>query len=139
MIRFSVNVLAVLSLILLSCSGKLTEEEYYQTAMDQFNNQEYEKSISNFENLVKYYPKSDRAAKSLFMTGFICANYTNELEKAGTIYKKFLEKYPKNELAESAKSEIEMLGKDVNEWPVFKQIQKDDEKAQAESETKSEN
>lgn len=121
------HVLFFLSIVfLISCSSKKSEDEYYKLAYDQYNDGKYEESITNFKSVVEYYPDGENAAKSLFMIGFICANHTNEFDKAKDYYTKFLEKYPEHELASSAKYEIDTLGKDINELDIFKKIEEEE-------------
>ena len=78
------------------------------------------KSLSEIESLeqaVEYYglvankyPDSPNAPKSLFMVGFIQANELKQLDKAKETYNKFIEKYPKDELVNSAQAELDNLG-----------------------------
>jgi len=121
-LRQAASILAVTALIVLACSNKLPEAEYYKQATDAFNKQEYEKSIENFKNIVEYYPKGERNSEALFMLGYINANHTGDLKEAEKFYKQFIEKYPNDELTDDAQYELEHLGKDVNELPIFKDV-----------------
>jgi|SRR5690554_1235260 len=56
------------------------------------------------------YPESKQAPSSLFMAGFIYANDIKDFKKAKEIYNTFLKKYPGDELASSAKDELEFMG-----------------------------
>ena len=47
-----------------------------------------------------------------FMVGFIYANHLKELDKAETVLKEFLQKFPDDELAPSVKWELKHLGQD---------------------------
>ena len=120
-------------LFLLSCSSKLSEAEYYNLATDAFNKQDFPKSIENFKNIIDYYPEGQRASEALFMLGYINANNTNDLKEAEKYYKLFIEKYPNDELTDDAEYELKHLGKDINELPIFKDIQSDSVVEQAPS------
>jgi outer membrane protein assembly factor BamD (BamD/ComL family) len=120
-------------LFLLSCSSKLSEAEYYNLATDAFNKQDFPKSIENFKNIINYYPEGQRASEALFMLGYINANNTNDLKEAEKYYKLFIEKYPNDELTDDAEYELKHLGKDINELPIFKDIQSDSVVEQAPS------
>ncbi len=63
-----------------------------------------------FYQVYEKFPASDEAPKSLFMSAYILANELNQFEEATKQYNLFLEKYPKNELAASAKIELENIG-----------------------------
>ncbi len=119
------SILMLGSLLFLACSGKLSEEEYYQKAKDAYGKQNFSQAIDNFKKITQYYPKGKHAAESLFMLGFINANDLKKYDEAKKYYSEFIEKYPKHELADDAKYEIENLGKDINELPFFKQIASD--------------
>jgi len=82
-------------------------------------------AIENFKNIVHYYPQGKRAAESLFMMGFINANDLKKYDDAKKYYTEFIQKYPKHELAPSARYELDNLGKDINELPFLKQISRD--------------
>lgn len=78
------------------------------------------KNISEEENLIKAvelfkrlnddYPSSEYAPSGLFMAGFIYANELQNFEAARAIYQQFLNEYPQNELAPSAKAELDYMG-----------------------------
>lgn len=127
------KVLAIMTMMLLltiSCEKKLSEMEYYQAATEAFNKQDFEKSVDYFEKIIKYYPESQRAADALFMLGYINANHTNDLEAAEKYYKQFIENFPDSELADDAQYELDHLGKDINELPIFKDSLEDSLPAQ---------
>ena len=74
-----------------------------------------EKAIGLYDSILANAPQHPKAATAQFMTGFIYANDMNELDKAKAAYEAFLQKYPNDELAESAKMELENLGKSPEE------------------------
>jgi tetratricopeptide (TPR) repeat protein len=74
-----------------------------------------QKAIELYASVLANAPQSPKAATAQFMTGFIYANDLNELDKAKVAYEAFLQKYPNDELAESAKMELQNLGKSPEE------------------------
>ena len=74
-----------------------------------------EKAIELYASILANAPQHPKAATAQFMTGFIYANDMAQLDKAKAAYETFLQKYPKDELAESAKMELENLGKSPEE------------------------
>jgi len=115
----------VLMFLVSACSQKLSEKEYFDAGYEQYNKQNFEEALNNFKLLIKYYPDGDMAAKSVFMIGFINANHVNDLEEARKYYTQFIEKYPDHELVDSAKYELETLGKSIDELPIFEKIEGD--------------
>lgn len=67
-------------------------------------------AINLFKNVSDKYPQSNIAPKSLFMSGFILANDLHDYKTATSVFNLFLQKYPDNELAISAKEEIDNMG-----------------------------
>lgn len=70
----------------------------------------YKKAVKTFRDLFNKYPDNKKAPMALFLSGFILANDLRNFESATSVYKLFLEKYPQNELASSAKEELENMG-----------------------------
>jgi len=110
--------------ILFGCS-KLSENEYYDLAKENYAEQNFELAISNFKSLIDNYPENTHSPEALFMLGFINANDLKDLEEAKKYYQRFIEKYPDHELIESATYELDNLGKDINDLQIFKNLEAD--------------
>ncbi len=108
-----------------ACSSKLPEEKYYEKAKDAYTKNNFNQAVQNFKDIVTYYPEGKRAPEALFMLGFINANDLKKYDEAKKYYTEFIKKYPKHELADDAQYEIQNLGKDVNDLPIFKHTDKD--------------
>lgn len=115
----------IMTLALFSCSKTLNEQEYYTAARDAYTKENFELAIQNFKAITEHYPQGERAAEAAFMLGFINANDLKKLDEAKKYYTEFIEKYPDHELADDAQYELETLGKDINELPIFKQLNSD--------------
>jgi TolA-binding protein len=85
----------------------------YQNKMDKSisEKENLEKSVSIFKKLHDEYPKSEYAPTGLFMAAFISANELNKYDEATALYKQFLQEYPENDLAASARAELDNMGK----------------------------
>ena len=118
-------VLVFITALAVSCSSKLSEAEYYTKANELYGNQQYEEAIQNFQAIIDNYPEGQHYPTAIFMTGYIYANHMQNFDEAKKYYSQFLEKFPEHELAVSAKYEIENLGKDINELPIFKELTAD--------------
>lgn len=68
------------------------------------------KAIELFDKINNEYPSSVEAPKSLFMKGFVEANELRNFDAAKAAYNLFLKKYPNDEMAGSAKAELETIG-----------------------------
>jgi len=117
--------LTAFALILFACSSKLSEQEYYSKAKEAYSAQKFDEAIINFKSLVEHYPGSEHHSEALFMLGFINANDLKKFDDAKKYYTEFVTKYPEHELADDAQYEIETLGKDINELPIFQNADAD--------------
>ena len=111
----------LLLIMIFSCSKTLSEEEYYNAAKEAYTKEKFQDAVVNFNKLVENYPDGERAAESSFMLGFINSNYIKNFEEAKKYYEKFIKTYPDHELADDAQYELDTLGKDINELPIFTQ------------------
>lgn len=68
------------------------------------------KAVYYYREIYNRYQNKPAAEKALFMMAFIQANELNEIDSAKASYNLFLQKYPKSELAESARLERDNLG-----------------------------
>ncbi len=115
--------LNMLFLVLLGCSKKVGEKEYYDMAYQYMGKEKWSEAEQNFQKILDQYPNGIYSSKALFMVGFINANYLGNYEKAKEYYTKFLKKYPNHDLADDARYEIENLGKNVDELPFLQEEQ----------------
>jgi len=115
----------LISALFLSCSSKLSEEEYYNKAREAYGKEQYKEALKNFKLLVDNYPDGKKSAEASFMLGFINANDLKDYKEAEKYYKQFIKKYPDHELADDAQYELKNLGKDINELPIFQSIAAD--------------
>lgn len=106
--------------MLFACEKQLTLNEYYARAKKSYSEQKIYTAVDDFKLILKYYPDDERISDAIFMLGFINANDMKNLDEAKKYYKLFIEKFPDHELANSARYELENLGKDINELPIFK-------------------
>ena len=89
---------------------------YQGQVIKNFNPDEsLKKSVEAYKRIFTDYPDSKLAESSVFMTAFILANDLRDLQSAEKMYKLYLEKYPKGELADDAKIELQNLGKTPEE------------------------
>jgi outer membrane protein assembly factor BamD (BamD/ComL family) len=117
--------LMTLTLLIFACSGKLSEQEYYSKAQEAYGKQNFDSTLINFNAIAEHYPNGEHHAEALFMLGFIYANDLKKFEEAKKYYSDFTTKYPDHELADDAQYEIETLGKDINELPIFQNADAD--------------
>jgi outer membrane protein assembly factor BamD (BamD/ComL family) len=112
------------------CSRKAGEKEYFDLAYQYMGKEEWSEAEKYFQKILDEYPNGVYSSKSLFMVGFINANYLKNYDKAKKYYTEFLKKYPNHDLADDAKYEIENLGKNIDDLPFMKE-----EKSQSDSVT----
>lgn len=68
------------------------------------------KAVDLFSQVYVKYPDSKIAPKAMFMSGFILANDIHDFHRATETFRSFLQKYPDNELATSAREELSNMG-----------------------------
>jgi outer membrane protein assembly factor BamD (BamD/ComL family) len=123
------------ALLITACTDKKTAKEYFDLGYENYNNEKFDEALVSFKNVLENYPESQFTAKAMFMVGFINANHIENFEEAKKYYELFIQKYPQHELVDSAKYEIEHLGKDIEDLPIFKKIEEEEQKeAQAKTE-----
>jgi len=110
----------VLLIVALGCSKKMSEKEYYDLANQYMAQEKWQQAETYFEKILQEYPNGVFSSKATFMVGFINANYLKNYDKAREYYSLFLEKFPKHELADDAKYELEHLGKGMEDLPFLK-------------------
>jgi TolA-binding protein len=105
-----------------SCSETKTEQDYYLLANEQYGQEAYADAIENFKIILEKFPQGETTPQSTFMLGFIYANSLENYEEAKKYYTLFIEKYPNDDLADDAQYELNNLGKNVNDLPIFKDL-----------------
>jgi TolA-binding protein len=108
---------------LLSCTETKTEQEYFDLANEQYGQEAYADAIVNFKIILEKFPEGETTAKATFMLGFINANSLENFEEAKKYYTLFIDKYPEHDLVDDAKYELNTLGQDINDLPIFKDMQ----------------
>jgi tetratricopeptide (TPR) repeat protein len=74
-----------------------------------------EKAIELYSKVTEKMPQHLKAPTAFFMLGFVYGNDLRDLEKAKAAYELFLQKFPNDEMAESARAELLLLGKSPDE------------------------
>jgi outer membrane protein assembly factor BamD (BamD/ComL family) len=72
---------------------------------------EIELAIQDYKLYAARYPEGKRAPLAMFLVGYMYNNELNNTDSAAAAYKRFLEKFPDNEMASSAQFELNTLGK----------------------------
>jgi outer membrane protein assembly factor BamD (BamD/ComL family) len=93
----------------------------YSEAMKDF-----EKAAEGYLKLYELFPNSPNAPRALFLAGFLYSNELKQFDKAKEKYELFLQKFPNHDLAQSAKFELETMGKDPLEYLKQKNVLAED-------------
>src|SRR5208283_3818755 len=72
-------------------------------------------ALHTYRRYYTMFPNSKEAPSMLFLSGFMFNNELHNTDSARAIYQSFLQQYPNHELAQSAKFELENLGKDPSQ------------------------
>lgn len=89
---------------------------YHSQSIPNLNREEsLLKAVYFYKKVYGKYKNSPEAERALFIASFIFANELNQLDSAKNNYELFLKNYPKSELAQSVKLELENLGSSPDE------------------------
>lgn len=73
------------------------------------------KAATTYELLAERYPDSEWGHKGLFAAAYTYANEIGNLQRARESYEKYLKQYPDSSMAETARFELDNLGKSPEE------------------------
>ena len=109
--RFSGVLLSIVLVGILSlCGGKMSEEEMYTVAQKHYAEEEYDKTVELYKDLVNEYPESADRPKAFFMIGYIYANHLQDTVNAKAFYNRLKTEYPDDEFVDDAEFELKILG-----------------------------
>lgn len=92
-----------------------TPELLFKTAEVLNGLKSYNLAIRKFQEVFLVYPKSNKAAESVFIIAFIYDSNLQNYEEAGNYYRKFIRSYPNHPFVKDAKISLENLGKTPEE------------------------
>ncbi len=95
--------------------GKEAAHALFMLAEAYNGKQDYHAAVNCYSAFAAKYPDSSSTPLAMFLVGFIYDGNLQMLDSARTAYQNFLAKYPNHELAASARSEIDNLGKTPDE------------------------
>ncbi len=75
----------------------------------------FPKAIEAYKRYAERYPEGKNTPLAIFLTAYIYHNELNDLGNAKTAYEAFLAKFPNHEMAQSARFELQNLGKKPEE------------------------
>ena len=87
----------------------LQAASYLGTFLQRHNR--FAEAITQFETLIKQYPRSPQAAEALYKIGFIYRNDLKQDDKALEAFREFLKQYPNSGVRPSVEAEIKKIEK----------------------------
>ena len=87
----------------------LSAEEYFNKAEQAQKKRRFTDAIFYYDEIIKYHQNNSDDYKATFMKGFLYAEELKDKNKAIEIFDEFLEKYPEDDLHESARFMISEL------------------------------
>jgi outer membrane protein assembly factor BamD (BamD/ComL family) len=107
--------LLVLAVAMAACKRGPSLPELEDKARKYQEESNFQGAINCYQEIVKRFPKSQKAPQCQFMVGYLYANHVKNTEMAAEAYRTFIHNYPEHELVKDAQWELDHLGKDVNE------------------------
>ncbi|PIE79179.1 MAG: hypothetical protein CSA15_04180 [Candidatus Delongbacteria bacterium] len=95
-------------------------DQLYAEAQSYVTEKLYYHAIDAYENFLKNYPDNEKVPNVEFLIAFTYNNDLNKKDLAKKMYNEFIKKYPNHDLVQSAKFEMETMGKNLNEIDSFK-------------------
>ncbi len=92
----------------------LTAKELYNLAVDSAKKHDYENTIRYYDQIVKTYQNGEDDYRALFMKAFTLSENLNRKDEALQVFRKFLKKFPKGDLNESAEYMVKELENQQN-------------------------
>lgn len=92
-----------------------TPEYLYKAGEVARSINDFSRALSSWEKIYTDYTSFKKAPQALFLQGFIYENDYKDLDKAKKVYKQFLSKYPKHDLADDVQFSLKHLGKPADE------------------------
>jgi outer membrane protein assembly factor BamD (BamD/ComL family) len=89
----------------------LAPEYIYRAANLQMSVAQNEEAVSLLDRIIKDYETYTKLPETYFLKAFIYDNNMKNINKARAAYTDFLQKFPKNDLADDAMISIDNLGK----------------------------
>lgn len=99
---------------------KRTAEELFYESQEYGALGMYGHAIQNYEELLKNFPKHEKAADVKFLIAFTYHNSLKEESLAKKHYEEFIKQFPDSPLKVSAEFELENIGKDIDNLELFK-------------------
>ncbi|MGD0337970.1 MAG: tetratricopeptide repeat protein [Bacteroidota bacterium] len=96
-------------------SSRIPEVLWKAGALCSNDIKDYETAVKYYKEFVNRFPDHRDVPMALFLTGFLYNNELKNVDSARTYYTEFIRRYPTNEMVESARFELEHLGKNANE------------------------
>jgi len=85
---------------------------FNQAENDFFVHKNLNKAMHEYQDIIKKYPESEYAEKSLYALGWIQENVNFDNEKALAIYKQFVDTYPNSEFSRTIQKKIRAVEKE---------------------------
>ena len=84
---------------------------FRRAAIRNNDTKEHELAVDDYKLYAGRYPGGEKTPLVMFLIGYIYNNELRNLDSAAAAYKRFLQKYPDDEMASSARFELNNLGK----------------------------
>ncbi len=102
--------------------ARYTAKELFEKAGDAQQAKNFSEAIEYYDVVAQKDPKSNEAAKALFMKGFLLAEEVKDKDAAIATYEKILKEFPKNENRDSIEMMLKELKGEIN---IMDMIQED--------------
>lgn len=97
-----VGVLIVFMAFTIFCGKKMSEQQYYDLAIEYEQNEDFVKAAETYLTIYKRFPSGQYGAEALFKAALLQANQLKEFDRAIETHKQLIRTFPKSKYVEQS-------------------------------------
>ena len=116
----------LISMLQVGCGKKLSEQEYYDLAVEYEQNEDFEKAAETFMSLFKRYPTGMYGGESLFKAALIQENQLKQYNRAIDTHRRLMRAFPESKYSSQSMFLIGFIyANDIKDYEKAEEIYKD--------------
>lgn len=105
------------------CGKKMSEQQYYDLAIEYEQNEDFTRAAETFMSLYKRYPTGQYGSESLFKAALLQANQLKEFDRAIETHKRLLRTFPESKYVEQSSFMIGFIyANDIKNFEKAKEV-----------------
>ena len=117
------GVFFVSSLIIVGCGEKMSEQQFYDLAIDYEQNEDFVKAAETYLTIYKRFPSGQYGAESLFKSALLQANQLGEFDRAIDTHNRLIRTFPESKYIQQSNFMIGFIyANDVKNYEKAKEV-----------------